>query len=67
MNRIGHTDLDVFPLCLGGNIFGWTADEPTSFAILDAYNGAGTAGWVAVPGSFRDVGRGDPTAPAQVG
>ena len=43
MNRIGHTDLDVFPLCLGGNVFGWTADEPTSFAILDAYNGAGTA------------------------
>jgi len=57
----------VFPLCLGGNVFGWTADEPTSFAILDAYNGAGTAEWLAVPGSFRDVGRGDPTAPAQAG
>ena len=41
MNRIGQTDLEVFPLCLGGNVFGWTANEPTSFAILDAYTGAG--------------------------
>ncbi|HCU91807.1 MAG TPA: alcohol dehydrogenase [Actinobacteria bacterium] len=41
MRRIGDTDLDVFPLCLGGNVFGWTADEPTSLAILDAYTGAG--------------------------
>jgi aryl-alcohol dehydrogenase-like predicted oxidoreductase len=36
MNRIGQTDLEVFPLCLGGNVFGWTADEATSFAVLDA-------------------------------
>jgi aryl-alcohol dehydrogenase-like predicted oxidoreductase len=41
MNRIGQTDLEVFPLGLGGNVFGWTADEATSFAILDAYTGAG--------------------------
>ena len=41
MNRIGRTDLEVFPLCLGGNVFGWTADEATSFAVLDAYTGAG--------------------------
>jgi len=41
MNRIGGTDLEVFPLCLGGNVFGWTADEPASFAVLDAYTGAG--------------------------
>jgi len=41
MNRIGQTDLDVFPLCLGGNVFGWTADETTSFAVLDAYADAG--------------------------
>jgi aryl-alcohol dehydrogenase (NADP+) len=41
MNRIGQTDLDVFPLCLGGNVFGWTADEETSFAVLDAYADAG--------------------------
>ncbi|MFI6515821.1 aldo/keto reductase [Spirillospora sp. NPDC050679] len=30
-------DLDVFPLALGGNVFGWTADRDTSFAVLDAY------------------------------
>ena len=37
MARLGRTNLDVFPLCLGGNVFGWTADEPTSFDVLDAY------------------------------
>ena len=37
MNRIGSSDLDVFPICLGGNVFGWTADRATSFDILDAY------------------------------
>jgi aryl-alcohol dehydrogenase (NADP+) len=31
----------VFPLCLGGNVFGWTADEQQSFAVLDAYFEAG--------------------------
>ena len=39
--RLGSTDLQVFPLCLGGNVFGWTADEAESFAILDAYAAAG--------------------------
>ena len=39
--RIGTSDLDVAPLCLGGNPFGWTADEETSFAVLDAYVDAG--------------------------
>ncbi len=34
-------DLEVFPLCLGGNVFGWTADEAQSFAVLDAYAEAG--------------------------
>jgi aryl-alcohol dehydrogenase (NADP+) len=38
---LGRTDLDVFPLCLGGNVFGWTADEPQSRAVLDAYTAAG--------------------------
>ena len=41
MTRIGNTSLDVFPLCLGGNVFGWTADETQSFAVLDAYAAAG--------------------------
>lgn len=41
LRRLGDTDLHVFPLCLGGNVFGWTADERESFAILDAYAAAG--------------------------
>jgi aryl-alcohol dehydrogenase-like predicted oxidoreductase len=41
MPHLGRTDLDVFPLCLGGNVFGWTASEPESFAVLDAYAAAG--------------------------
>ncbi|MFI6637277.1 aldo/keto reductase [Nonomuraea fuscirosea] len=39
--KIGDSDLEVSPLCLGGNAFGWTADEDTSFAVLDAYVEAG--------------------------
>jgi aryl-alcohol dehydrogenase-like predicted oxidoreductase len=41
MIRINNTDLDVFPLALGGNVFGWTSDEDQSFAVLDAYARAG--------------------------
>jgi aryl-alcohol dehydrogenase-like predicted oxidoreductase len=37
MPQIPGTDLTVSDLCLGGNVFGWTADEPTSFAILDRF------------------------------
>jgi aryl-alcohol dehydrogenase-like predicted oxidoreductase len=38
---LGRSALQVSPLCLGGNVFGWTADERTSFAILDAWVEAG--------------------------
>lgn len=41
MASIPRTDLDVFGLCLGGNVFGWTADREASFAVLDAYAAAG--------------------------
>ena len=41
MRNIPSTDLCVHPLCLGGNVFGWTADERESFAVLDAYAAAG--------------------------
>jgi aryl-alcohol dehydrogenase (NADP+) len=41
MAVLGRTDLDVFPICLGGNVFGWTADESESHAVLDAYSSAG--------------------------
>ena len=60
MTRIATTDIDVFGLCLGGNVFGWTADEDQSFAVLDAYAAAG--------GNFVDtadvysLGPGNPAA-----
>jgi aryl-alcohol dehydrogenase-like predicted oxidoreductase len=41
MATLAGTDLDIYPLCLGGNVFGWTADEDESFAVLDAYAAAG--------------------------
>lgn len=41
MTRIGSSDLDVFPLALGGNVFGWTADRDASFEILDAFHAGG--------------------------
>jgi aryl-alcohol dehydrogenase-like predicted oxidoreductase len=41
LRKLGSSDLEVFPLSLGGNVFGWTADEAASFAVLDAYTAAG--------------------------
>ncbi len=38
---LGRTGLSIAPLVFGGNVFGWTADEKTSFALLDAFTGAG--------------------------
>ena len=35
--KLGRSGLEVAPLALGGNVFGWTADDATSFAILDAF------------------------------
>ena len=39
--KLGASGLDVGPLALGGNVFGWTADEPRSFQILDAFAASG--------------------------
>ena len=39
--KLGGSGLEVSPICLGGNVFGWTADEPASFSILDEFVGAG--------------------------
>jgi len=39
--RLGSTGFEVAPLALGGNVFGWTADEAMSFRLLDAFVGAG--------------------------
>jgi aryl-alcohol dehydrogenase-like predicted oxidoreductase len=41
LRNLGRSPLQVAPLCLGGNVFGWTADEATSFRVLDAFIGAG--------------------------
>jgi aryl-alcohol dehydrogenase-like predicted oxidoreductase len=38
---LGNSGLPVYPLSLGGNVFGWTADRDASFAVLDAYRAAG--------------------------
>lgn len=38
---VGPSDLLVSPLCLGGNVFGWTADRDQSFAVLDEYTANG--------------------------
>src|SRR5690606_2023381 len=39
--RIGTSDLEVAPINLGGNVFGWTLDEQQSFAILDEFLAGG--------------------------
>jgi aryl-alcohol dehydrogenase-like predicted oxidoreductase len=39
--QLGGSDLAVAPLCFGGNVFGWTADEKTSLALLDSFVDAG--------------------------
>lgn len=39
--QLGNSQIHVAPLMLGGNVFGWTADEPASFKILDAFVAAG--------------------------
>ena len=39
--KLGNTGLEVSPLALGGNVFGWTVDEQTAFKILDAFVDAG--------------------------
>ncbi len=38
---LGRTGIEISPLVLGGNVFGWTADKPTSFSILDRFADAG--------------------------
>ena len=40
--KLGNTGFEVAPLAFGGNVFGWTADEATSFKLLDAFVGAGS-------------------------
>ncbi len=39
--QLGQSSLHVYPITFGGNVFGWTADEKTSFSLLDGFVGAG--------------------------
>ncbi len=39
--QLGNSDLYVSPICFGGNVFGWTIDEKTSFELLNAFMEAG--------------------------
>ena len=39
--RLGKTGFNIAPLVFGGNVFGWTVDEPASFALLDSFVDAG--------------------------
>lgn len=41
LRRLGTSSLEVSPLAFGGNVFGWTIDEPRSFEVLDAFVAAG--------------------------
>jgi aryl-alcohol dehydrogenase-like predicted oxidoreductase len=41
MRKLGRSDIAIAPLMLGGNVFGWTADQQSSFAVLDAFVAAG--------------------------
>lgn len=41
LRPLGRSGLQVAPIALGGNVFGWTADEANSFAVLDAFVDAG--------------------------
>ncbi|MFJ1767461.1 aldo/keto reductase [Amycolatopsis sp. NPDC088138] len=50
MTQLGRSGIDVFPLALGGNTFGWTSDEATSHQVLDAF--------VAGGGTFVDTADG---------
>ena len=39
--KLKNSGLEIFPLCLGGNVFGWTANKEESFKVLDAFVEAG--------------------------
>jgi aryl-alcohol dehydrogenase-like predicted oxidoreductase len=56
--RLPGTDLDLHPLFLGGNVFGWSADEAESFAVLDAYVAAGGNTIDTADGYARWLGKG---------
>ncbi|MFZ2175742.1 MAG: aldo/keto reductase [Rhodococcus sp. (in: high G+C Gram-positive bacteria)] len=58
MVAIGKSDLNIFPLALGGNTFGWTSDEATSFEILDAF-AAGGGNFIDTADSYSAFAQGN--------
>jgi len=58
MPVIPGTSLTVSDLCLGGNVFGWTADEPTSFAVLDRFTDATVSTLAPFVDTAESYGRG---------
>src|SRR3712207_683904 len=58
MPEIPGTDLAVSDLCLGGNVFGWTADESTSFALLDRFTDATVSTLAPFVDTAESYGRG---------
>ena len=58
MPQLPGTDLTVSDLCLGGNVFGWTADEPTSFALLDRFTDATVSTQAPFVDTAESYGRG---------
>jgi aryl-alcohol dehydrogenase-like predicted oxidoreductase len=59
MPQLPGTDLTVSTLCLGGNVFGWTADEPTCFAVLDRYADATPSTQTPIVDTAESYGRGE--------
>ena len=55
---IPGSDLTVSDVCLGGNVFGWTADEPTSFAVLDRFTDATVSTLAPFVDTAESYGRG---------
>ena len=51
LRMLGRSGLKVSPLCLGGNVFGWTIDEKRPFELLDAF-GIRVANWEAIIGNW---------------
>ncbi|MFE3449898.1 aldo/keto reductase [Nonomuraea sp. NPDC059194] len=66
MRTISTTDLSVFPLCLGTNTFGWTADREAAFAILDAYVEAG-GNFIDTADVYPSWATGEPTSEIIIG
>ncbi|OZF06695.1 alcohol dehydrogenase [Rhodococcus sp. 15-1154-1] len=58
MVAIGNSNLDIFPLALGGNTFGWTSDEKASFEILDAFT-AGEGNFIDTADSYSAFAEGN--------